>query len=211
MAAINTSSRKIVDIIGVIDGIAFQTNILALNAAVEAARAGEQGRGFAVVATEVRNLAQRSAAAAKEIKQLIDASVNNVENGTRLVERAGETMEQIVASVQQVTDVMGEISSASHEQSLGIEEVHKAIALMDQVTQQNAALVEQAGAAVGSLQDQALHLTQAVGVFQLAPPSRLAAAPSATQEVPAAPATPVLALVPPAAPRLADVREHAHG
>jgi len=211
MAAINTSSRKIVDIIGVIDGIAFQTNILALNAAVEAARAGEQGRGFAVVATEVRNLAQRSAAAAKEIKQLIDASVNNVENGTRLVERAGETMEQIVASVQQVTDVMGEISSASHEQSLGIEEVHKAIALMDQVTQQNAALVEQAGAAVGSLQDQALHLTQAVGVFQLAPPSRLAAAPSATQEVPAAPATSVLALVPPAAPRLADVREHAHG
>jgi methyl-accepting chemotaxis protein len=210
MAAINTSSRKIVDIIGVIDGIAFQTNILALNAAVEAARAGEQGRGFAVVATEVRNLAQRSAAA-KEIKQLIDASVNNVENGTRLVERAGETMEQIVASVQQVTDVMGEISSASHEQSLGIEEVHKAIALMDQVTQQNAALVEQAGAAVGSLQDQALHLTQAVGVFQLAPPSRLAAAPSATQEVPAAPATPVLALVPPAASRLADVREHAHG
>ncbi|MRT31460.1 methyl-accepting chemotaxis protein [Herbaspirillum sp. CAH-3] len=213
MAAINTSSRKIVDIIGVIDGIAFQTNILALNAAVEAARAGEQGRGFAVVATEVRNLAQRSAAAAKEIKQLIDASVNNVENGTRLVERAGETMEQIVASVQQVTDVMGEISSASHEQSLGIEEVHKAIALMDQVTQQNAALVEQAGAAVGSLQDQALHLTQAVGVFQLAPPSRLAAAPSATQEVsaPATPATPILALVPPAAPRLADVREHAHG
>jgi hypothetical protein len=142
---------------------------------VEAARAGEQGRGFAVVATEVRNLAQRSAAA-KEIKQLIDASVNNVENGTRLVERAGETMEQIVASVQQVTDVMGEISAASHEQSLGIEEVHKAIALMDQVTQQNAALVEQAGAAVASLQDQALHLTQAVGVFQLARRSRLAAA-----------------------------------
>ena len=170
MAAINTSSRKIVDIIGVIDGIAFQTNILALNAAVEAARAGEQGRGFAVVATEVRNLAQRSAAAAKEVKQLIDASVNNVEAGTRLVERAGETMEQIVASVQQVTDVMGEISSASHEQSLGIEEVNKAIALMDQVTQHNAALVEEATAAVATLQEQAVSLTRAVGVFQLEAP-----------------------------------------
>jgi methyl-accepting chemotaxis protein len=170
MAAINTSSRKIVDIIGVIDGIAFQTNILALNAAVEAARAGEQGRGFAVVATEVRNLAQRSAAAAKEVKQLIDASVNNVETGTRLVERAGETMEQIVASVQQVTDVMGEISAASHEQSLGIEEVNKAIALMDQVTQHNAALVEEATAAVATLQEQAVSLNQAVGVFQLEAP-----------------------------------------
>ncbi|MDR9851498.1 methyl-accepting chemotaxis protein [Herbaspirillum huttiense] len=170
MAAINTSSRKIVDIIGVIDGIAFQTNILALNAAVEAARAGEQGRGFAVVATEVRNLAQRSAAAAKEVKQLIDASVGNVEIGTRLVERAGETMEQIVSSVQQVTDVMGEISAASHEQSLGIEEVNKAIALMDQVTQHNAALVEEATAAVATLQEQAVTLTRAVGVFQLEAP-----------------------------------------
>ncbi|WP_075256265.1 methyl-accepting chemotaxis protein [Herbaspirillum camelliae] len=170
MAAINVSSRKIVDIIGVIDGIAFQTNILALNAAVEAARAGEQGRGFAVVATEVRNLAQRSAAAAKEVKQLIDDSVQNVENGTHLVEQAGQTMEQIVASVQQVTDVMGEISSASHEQSLGIEEVHKAIGLMDQVTQHNAALVEQASAAVATLQEQAVNLNQAVGVFQLERP-----------------------------------------
>ncbi len=180
MAAINTSSRKIVDIIGVIDGIAFQTNILALNAAVEAARAGEQGRGFAVVATEVRNLAQRSAAAAKEVKQLIDASVGNVETGTRLVERAGETMEQIVASVQQVTDVMGEISSASHEQSLGIEEVNKAIALMDQVTQHNAALVEEATAAVATLQEQAVSLTRAVGVFQLEAPDAggLVAAPA---------------------------------
>jgi len=174
MSAINASSRKIVDIISVIDGIAFQTNILALNAAVEAARAGEQGRGFAVVATEVRSLAQRSSAAAKEVKQLIDNSVENVEVGTRLVENAGRTMEQIVTSVQHVTDVMGEISSASHEQSLGIEEVHKAIALMDQVTQHNAALVEQASSAVATLQDQALNLSHAVGVFQLDAPSTVA-------------------------------------
>jgi methyl-accepting chemotaxis protein len=178
MASINDSSRKIVDIISVIDGIAFQTNILALNAAVEAARAGEQGRGFAVVATEVRSLAQRSSAAAKEVKQLIDNSVENVETGTRLVENAGRTMEQIVTSVQHVTDVMGEISSASHEQSLGIEEVHKAIALMDQVTQHNAALVEQASSAVATLQDQALNLTHAVGVFQLEAPTTPALAAS---------------------------------
>ena len=180
MASINDSSRKIVDIIGVIDGIAFQTNILALNAAVEAARAGEQGRGFAVVATEVRNLAQRSSAAAKEVKQLIDNSVDKVEAGTRLVEQAGSTMEQIVSSVQHVTDVMGEISAASHEQSLGIEEVHKAIALMDQVTQHNAALVEQASAAVATLQDQAVNLNHAVGVFQLEAPS---ATPGQAHEV----------------------------
>ncbi|THA43264.1 methyl-accepting chemotaxis protein, partial [Streptomyces sp. A1136] len=167
MGAINDSSRKIVDIISVIDGIAFQTNILALNAAVEAARAGEQGRGFAVVASEVRSLAQRSSAAAKEIKSLIDDSVEKVDTGAKLVGQAGETMEQIVASVKHVTDVVGEISAASHEQSIGIEEVHRAIALMDQVTQQYAALVEQASAAVGTLQDQAGRLNQAVGVFSL--------------------------------------------
>jgi methyl-accepting chemotaxis protein len=171
MDSINTSSRKIVDIIGVIDGIAFQTNILALNAAVEAARAGEQGRGFAVVATEVRSLAQRSLAAAREIKQLIDDSVDNVEAGARLVGQAGDTMTQIVSSVTQVTEVVGEISAASHEQSIGIEEVHRAIALMDQVTQQNAALVEQAGVAVGTLQEQAGSLAEAVGAFTLDDPA----------------------------------------
>jgi methyl-accepting chemotaxis protein len=170
MESINTSSRKIVDIIAVIDGIAFQTNILALNAAVEAARAGEQGRGFAVVATEVRSLAQRSSAAAREIKHLIDDSVEKVDAGARLVGQAGDTMAQIVSSVKQVTDVVGEISAASHEQSIGIEEVHRAIALMDQVTQQNAALVEQAGVAVGTLQEQAASLNHAVGVFRLEPP-----------------------------------------
>jgi len=171
MDAINTSSRKIVDIIGVIDGIAFQTNILALNAAVEAARAGEQGRGFALVATEVRSLAQRSSAAAREIKHLIDDSVGNVEAGARLVGQAGDTMTQIVSSVNQVTDVVGAISAASHEQSIGIEEVHRAIALMDQVTQQNAALVEQAGVAVGTLQEQAGSLAEAVGAFTLEEPN----------------------------------------
>ena len=167
MASINDSSKKIVDIISVIDGIAFQTNILALNAAVEAARAGEQGRGFAVVATEVRNLAQRSAGAAKEIKLLIDDSVGKVDSGARLVDEAGATMQEIVDSVRRVTDIMGEITAASVEQSSGIEQVNQAIAQMDQVTQQNAALVEEAAAAAESLQDQAGTLAQVVGVFKL--------------------------------------------
>ncbi|PVX35934.1 methyl-accepting chemotaxis protein [Janthinobacterium sp. 78] len=167
MASINDSSKKIVDIISVIDGIAFQTNILALNAAVEAARAGEQGRGFAVVATEVRNLAQRSAGAAKEIKLLIDDSVGKVDSGARLVDEAGTTMQEIVDSVRRVTDIMGEITAASVEQSSGIEQVNQAIAQMDQVTQQNAALVEEAAAAAESLQDQAGTLAQVVGVFKL--------------------------------------------
>ncbi|MGH8808788.1 MAG: methyl-accepting chemotaxis protein [Noviherbaspirillum sp.] len=164
MGSINDSSKKIVDIIGVIDGIAFQTNILALNAAVEAARAGEQGRGFAVVASEVRSLAQRSAAAAKEIKVLIDASVEKVDTGSKLVDQAGATMQEIVESVKRVTDITGEITLASAEQTDGIGEVNQAIGQMDQVTQQNAALVEQAAAAA---QDQTGKLTQVVSVFRL--------------------------------------------
>jgi methyl-accepting chemotaxis protein len=167
MNNINDSSKKIVDIISVIDGIAFQTNILALNAAVEAARAGEQGRGFAVVASEVRSLAQRSASAAKEIKELIDDSVEKVEQGSRLVAQAGVTMGEVVSSVRQVTDVMAEISTANQEQSDGIGKINQAIVQMEQSTQQNAALVEQAAAASQSLQDQATRLTQAISVFIL--------------------------------------------
>ena len=168
MGSINASARKIVDIISVIDGIAFQTNILALNAAVEAARAGEQGRGFAVVATEVRNLAQRSAQAAREIKVLIGDSVGQVDAGSKLVQQAGATMDKIVASVQRVTAIMGDITTASHEQSDGIEQVNQAISQMDAVTQQNAALVEQAAAAAASMQEQAGNLARVVSVFKLA-------------------------------------------
>ena len=175
MGAINEASRKIVDIIAVIDGIAFQTNILALNAAVEAARAGEQGRGFAVVASEVRTLAQRSAAAAKEIKELIGASVEQVEAGTRLVDQAGATMDDVVTSIRRVTDIMGEITTASQEQSGGIEQVNQAIGQMDEVTQQNAALVEESAAAAASMQEQAAKLAQVVSIFKL--DHALAAAP----------------------------------
>jgi methyl-accepting chemotaxis protein-1 (serine sensor receptor) len=168
MKGIQDSSRRIADIIGVIDGIAFQTNILALNAAVEAARAGEQGRGFAVVATEVRNLAQRSATAAREIKTLISASVERVEQGTAQVDLAGAKMAEIVGSVQRVTDIMGEISAASAEQSSGVNQVGQAVTQMDQSTQQNAALVEEGTAAAESLKGQAQQLVQAVAVFRLA-------------------------------------------
>nr|WP_282099383.1 methyl-accepting chemotaxis protein [Deefgea sp. CFH1-16] len=167
MADINDSAKKIVDIISVIDGIAFQTNILALNAAVEAARAGEQGRGFAVVASEVRNLAQRSAGAAKEIKTLIGDSVLKVEAGSKLVDQAGHTMQDVVGAVRRVTDIMSEISAASSEQSAGIEQVNQAITHMDENTQQNAALVEEAAAAAESLEEQASNLTQTVAIFKL--------------------------------------------
>ncbi|MGB9991932.1 methyl-accepting chemotaxis protein [Massilia sp. SM-13] len=183
MGSINDSAKRIVDIISVIDGIAFQTNILALNAAVEAARAGEQGRGFAVVASEVRNLAQRSAAAAKEIKALIGDSVDKVDAGSKLVDTAGATMSEVVASVKRVTDIMAEISSAGQEQAAGIAQVNQAITQMDSVTQQNAALVEQAAAAADSMQSQAQQLLAVVGTFKLAgahrAPALAAAAPRA--------------------------------
>jgi methyl-accepting chemotaxis protein len=196
MASINESSKKIVDIIGVIDGIAFQTNILALNAAVEAARAGEQGRGFAVVASEVRSLAQRSAAAAKEIKTLIGDSVGKVDVGAKLVDQAGATMEEIVESVKRVTDIMGEIQAASQEQTAGIEQVNQAISQMDQATQQNASLVEQAAAASEAMQDQASKLAQVVTVFKLDSSQLTTSTPIA--EVRSAPR----AQAPAAAPRL---------
>ena len=206
MKDINDSSRKIADIIGVIDGIAFQTNILALNAAVEAARAGEQGRGFAVVAGEVRNLAQRSAEAAKEIKGLIMASVERVEQGTALVDRAGTTMQEVVTSIRRVTDIVGEISSASNEQSAGVGQVSEAVTQMDQTTQQNAALVEQSAAAASSLQQQAQQLVQAVSVFKLNAGTGAHAHFSAPAPKPAAAVKPVSNVTPfkPAAPAKAQ-------
>jgi len=188
MASINDSSRKIVDIIGVIDGIAFQTNILALNAAVEAARAGEQGRGFAVVAAEVRNLAQRSAAAAKEIKTLINDSVDKVDAGGKLVDQAGVTMEEIVQSITRVTDIMSEIAAASSEQSMGIEQVNTAIVQMDEVTQQNAALVEEAAAAASAMQEQAATLAEVVSIFKLGNEAAAAATVTPLRRPPARPA-----------------------
>jgi methyl-accepting chemotaxis protein len=220
MGSINDSSRKIVDIISVIDGIAFQTNILALNAAVEAARAGEQGRGFAVVASEVRNLAQRSASAAKDIKGLIDDSVQKVQIGSELVDKAGQTMEEIVQSISRVTQIMTQISNASEEQSIGIAQVNDAITQMDQVTQQNAALVEEAAAAAESMQEQSAKLADVVSVFKLdtsyasstpalpRAPARAAALPRRTPAVGApvrraAPAVSAASAPVPAAPRKA--------
>ncbi|MDQ7746929.1 methyl-accepting chemotaxis protein [Hydrogenophaga pseudoflava] len=199
MKEINESSRKISDIIGVIDGIAFQTNILALNAAVEAARAGEQGRGFAVVAGEVRNLAQRSAEAAKEIKGLINASVERVEQGTALVDQAGTTMQEVVQSIQRVTDIVGEISSASQEQNAGVNQVSEAVSNMDQTTQQNAALVEESAAAASSLQQQAQQLVQAVSVFKLSGTTSHMSSRAPLTPSPAPVVKPAPALRPPAA------------
>ena len=191
MKGINESSQRIADIIGVIDGIAFQTNILALNAAVEAARAGEQGRGFAVVASEVRSLAGRSAEAAKEIKQLISASVERVEQGSAMADQAGETMTEVVQSIRRVTDLMGEINAASSEQASGVAQVGEAVTQMDQATQQNAALVEEMAAAAGSLSSQAQELVQAVAVFKLDASQSGASAYSTPTARPAPKAAPV--------------------
>jgi methyl-accepting chemotaxis protein len=192
MKGINDSSKRISDIIGVIDGIAFQTNILALNAAVEAARAGEQGRGFAVVASEVRSLAQRSADAAKEIKSLISTSVERVEQGTALVDQAGATMQEVVSSIKRVTDIMGEISAASTEQSAGVAQVGEAVTAMDQTTQQNAALVEQSAAAAESLKSQAQQLVNAVAVFKLSSHDAPGPTITAPSPAPTAAAAPVV-------------------
>jgi methyl-accepting chemotaxis protein len=210
MDEINTSSKKIADIIGTIDGIAFQTNILALNAAVEAARAGEQGRGFAVVASEVRSLAQRSAEAAREIKTLIGASVERVETGARLVQDAGSTMGEIVSSVKRVTDVIGEITAAASEQSAGINQVNGAVGQLDQMTQQNAALVEQSAAAAESLNEQAVKLTGVVAVFRVGNEVAVAPRPPAATRR-AAPALPAAASRQPARrPEAARPAEAAH-
>ncbi|CAJ0877158.1 methyl-accepting chemotaxis protein [Ralstonia mannitolilytica] len=212
MSGINESSKKIADIIGVIEGIAFQTNILALNAAVEAARAGEQGRGFAVVAGEVRSLAQRSATAAKEIKELISDSVGRVENGSTLVSEAGAVIDEVVVAVKRVTDIMGEISAASDEQSAGIEQVNQAVTQMDEVTQQNAALVEQAAAAAQSLEEQAGVLREAVASFRLPPagthvaPQAVVAVQPAAQAASAAAAKPAVRKPATTAPRVARPR-----
>jgi methyl-accepting chemotaxis protein len=203
MASINESSKRIAEIIGVIDGIAFQTNILALNAAVEAARAGEQGRGFAVVASEVRNLAQRSAAAAKEIKELIDDSVEKVNAGTELADKAGSTMNEVVSSVKRVTGIIGEIADASAEQTSGIDQVNSAITAMDQATQQNAALVEQSAAAAASMREQADSLTKLIGSFsrERQPQKQERATQAAARDAKTRPAPRAAAQKPVAAPR----------
>jgi methyl-accepting chemotaxis protein len=207
MDDINTSSKKIADIIGVIDGIAFQTNILALNAAVEAARAGEQGRGFAVVASEVRSLAQRSAEAAKEIKGLIGASVEKVQGGSKLVADAGRTMTEIVGSVQRVSDIIGEITAAASEQSQGIGEVNGSVAQLDQMTQQNAALVEQSAAAAESLREQAARLSQVIGTFKLDDGASAVRPVATAVRKPPAAASATLPSRPPAAARIPTLTE----